>query len=76
MCLLKLPGHVKGLFQREAEAVLLSSGMGEEIVGCLELPRKQRPGLAEEGSYMLWWKGSVHIASGPGWPRSKEQMIW
>lgn len=54
------------------EVVLLSSGMGEAIVGCLELPGKQRPGLAEGGSYMLWWKGSVRIAS--EWSRVAQEQ--
>ena len=51
--------------QRELVGALLSSGMGEDRVGCLEFPGEQRVDPVGEGGglSMLWEKGGGHIAS-------------
>ena len=51
--------------QRELVGALLSSGMGEDRVGCLEFPGEQRVDPVGEGGglSMLWDKGGGHIAS-------------
>lgn len=60
-CLVKLPGQIKGLFQREPEAVLLSSGMREEKAGCLVTWRAKG-----------WFctRGMRHVTGTRGWQRS------
>lgn len=54
--------------QRELVGALLSSGMGEDRVGCLESPGEQRVDPAagdrvRECCSMLWEKGGGNIAS-------------
>ena len=69
-CLVKLPGQIKGLFQREPEVVLLSSGMREEKVGYLGLPREL---VLHEGDLTCYGSKGVAMQGGEWGKVAQEQ---
>ena len=52
---------------KETGGVLLSSGMGEDRVGCLEFPGEQRVDPASSGGG--WW--SLHVMGERRWQHSQ-----